>query len=100
MLALTLAEAKGTIKRDEYVKVVEELTAIPEKIKEVLKSNDAIADLARTFTYAHNFLYLGRGFSYPVALEGALKLKGNIIYTRRRLSSSRDETWAYCSDRL
>ena len=75
MLALTLAEAKGTIKRDEYVKVVEELTAIPEKIKEVLKSNDAIADLARTFTYAHNFLYLGRGFSYPVALEGALKLK-------------------------
>ena len=75
MLALTLAEAKGTIKRDEYVKVVEELTAIPEKIKEVLKSNDAIADLARTFTYAHNFLYSGRGFSYPVALEGALKLK-------------------------
>ena len=75
MLALTLAEVKGTIKRDEYVKVVEELTAIPEKIKEVLKSNDAIADLARTFTYAHNFLYLGRGFSYPVALEGALKLK-------------------------
>ena len=75
MLALTLAEAKGTIKRDEYVKVVEELTAIPEKIKEVLTSNDAIADLARTFTYAHNFLYLGRGFSYPVALEGALKLK-------------------------
>jgi len=75
MLALTLAEAKGTIKRDEYVKVVEELTAIPEKIKEVLKSNDAIADLARTFTYAHNFLYLGRGFSYPVAFEGALKLK-------------------------
>lgn len=75
MLALTLAETKGTIKRDEYVKVVEELTAIPEKIKEVLKSNDAIADLARTFTYAHNFLYLGRGFSYPVALEGALKLK-------------------------
>ncbi|WP_315283393.1 glutamine--fructose-6-phosphate transaminase (isomerizing) [Prevotella pallens] len=75
MLALTLAEAKGTIKRDEYVKVVEELTAIPEKIKDVLKSNDAIADLARTFTYAHNFLYLGRGFSYPVALEGALKLK-------------------------
>ena len=54
---------------------MEELTAIPEKIKEVLKSNDAIADLARTFTYAHNFLYLGRGFSYPVALEGALKLK-------------------------
>ena len=41
----------------------------------ILKTNDKVADLARTFTYAHNFLYLGRGYSYPVALEGALKLK-------------------------
>ena len=48
---------------------------IPDKIREVLKTNDKVKDLARTFTYAHNFLYLGRGFSYPVALEGALKLK-------------------------
>ena len=55
--------------------MVKELSSIPEKIKEVLKTNEAIADLARTFTYAQNFLYLGRGFSYPVALEGALKLK-------------------------
>ena len=44
-------------------------------MQEVLKLNDRIADLSRTFTYAHNFLYLGRGFSYPVAMEGALKLK-------------------------
>ena len=44
-------------------------------MEEVLKLNDRIADLSRTFTYARNFLYLGRGFSYPVALEGALKLK-------------------------
>lgn len=75
MLALTLAEAKGAIKYDKYIEVVKELSSIPEKIKEVLKTNEAIADLARTFTYAQNFLYLGRGFSYPVALEGALKLK-------------------------
>jgi len=75
MLALTLAEAKGSIKHDKYIEVVKELSSIPEKIKEVLKTNEAIADLARTFTYAQNFLYLGRGFSYPVALEGALKLK-------------------------
>ena len=75
MLALTLAEAKGAIKHDKYIEVVKELSSIPEKIKEVLKTNEAIADLARTFTYAQNFLYLGRGFSYPVALEGALKLK-------------------------
>ena len=75
MFALALAEAKGTISRDEYIKVVKGLSLIPDQIREVLKSNDRVADLARTFTYAHNFLYLGRGFSYPVALEGALKLK-------------------------
>jgi glucosamine--fructose-6-phosphate aminotransferase (isomerizing) len=75
MFALALAEAKGTIARDEYIKVVKGLNEIPDLIREVLKTNDHVADLARTFTYAHNFLYLGRGFSYPVALEGALKLK-------------------------
>ncbi len=75
MFALALGEAKGTIKRDEYLKVVNELNRIPEIMKEVLTTNEKVRDLARTFTYAHNFLYLGRGYSYPVALEGALKLK-------------------------
>ena len=75
MIALAMGEAKGTISRDEYLKIVKGLSEIPDKIREVLKSNDRVADLARTFTYAHNFLYLGRGYSYPVALEGALKLK-------------------------
>lgn len=75
MFALALAEAKGTISRADYLKIVKGLSEIPAKIEEVLKTNDRVADLARTFTYAHNFLYLGRGFSYPVALEGALKLK-------------------------
>ncbi len=75
MIALAMGEAKGTISRDEYLQVVKGLGEIPEKIREVLKTNDKVADLARTFTYAHNFLYLGRGYSYPVALEGALKLK-------------------------
>ena len=75
MFALALAEAKGTISRSDYLKIVKGLSEIPAKIEEVLKTNDRVADLARTFTYAHNFLYLGRGFSYPVALEGALKLK-------------------------
>ena len=75
MFALALAEAKGTMLREDYLKVVHELSRIPAMIKEVLTLNDRVADLARTFTYAHNFLYLGRGFSYPVALEGALKLK-------------------------
>ena len=75
MIALAMGEAKGTISRDEYLRVVTGLAEIPDKIREVLKTNDKVADLARTFTYAHNFLYLGRGYSYPVALEGALKLK-------------------------
>ena len=75
MFALALGEAKGTIDRQEYLRVVRELNRIPKTIEEVLKTNDKVRDLARTFTYAHNFLYLGRGYSYPVALEGALKLK-------------------------
>ena len=75
MFALALGEAKGTIRRKEYLEIAKGLSQIPEVITEVLKTNEKVADLARTFTYAHNFLYLGRGFSYPVALEGALKLK-------------------------
>ena len=75
MLALALAKEKGTVSNEDYMHIVKELHEIPAKIKEVLKLNDRIADLARTFTYARNFLYLGRGYSYPVALEGALKLK-------------------------
>jgi glucosamine--fructose-6-phosphate aminotransferase (isomerizing) len=75
MFALALAEAKGTVKREDYLAIVKGLSQIPEMITKVLESNEKVADLARTFTYARNFLYLGRGFSYPVALEGALKLK-------------------------
>ena len=75
MLALALGKERGTLAHDEYVSIVKQLATIPEKIEEVLKVNDRVKDLSRTFTYARNFLYLGRGFSYPVALEGALKLK-------------------------
>ena len=75
MLALALAKEKGTISKETYLHVVKELHAIPGKMEEVLKLNNRIADLSRTFTYARNFLYLGRGYSYPIALEGALKLK-------------------------
>lgn len=75
MLALALAKAKGTITEKHYSEVVKELAAMPGKMKAMLELNDRISELSRTFTYARNFLYLGRGFSYPVALEGALKLK-------------------------
>ena len=75
MLALALGKARGTINNEDYVALVQELNDIPEKMKKVLEQNDRIRDISRVFTYAHNFLYLGRGYNYPVALEGALKLK-------------------------
>lgn len=75
MLALALSKEKGTITNEQYSKIVSELCTVPEKMKSLLKLNDRISELSKTFTYASNFLYLGRGYNYPVALEGALKLK-------------------------
>ncbi|OUO19895.1 glutamine--fructose-6-phosphate transaminase (isomerizing) [Bacteroides sp. An322] len=75
MLALTLGREKNLIDDNTYTHIIDELIRIPDKMKEILKQNESIARLSRVFTYAHNFLYLGRGYSYPVALEGALKLK-------------------------
>lgn len=75
MLSLALGMAKGTVEQDEYEETIKELIRIPDKIKKILEQNDKIAKIAQTYTYAHNFLYLGRGWNYPVALEGALKLK-------------------------
>ena len=75
MLALALAKEKGTVSKEDYERVVKELSLIPYKMQEVLKLNDKIANLSQVFTYAHNFIYLGRGYNYPVAMEGALKLK-------------------------
>lgn len=75
MLTLALAKELHTMNSDEYEKMVHELVSIPDKMVEALKTNEQIAQFAKMFTYAHNCLYLGRGYSYPVALEGALKLK-------------------------
>lgn len=75
MLALTLAKARGTLAAERYGTLVRELQVIPEKMRQVLELNGSIAELSKAFTYARNFIYLGRGYSFPVALEGALKLK-------------------------
>ena len=75
MLALALAKEKHTLTDSEFETIVDELNRIPEKMREVLQLNERVAELSKVFTYARNFLYLGRGYSYPVALEGALKLK-------------------------
>ena len=60
---------------EQYLRIVRELGQIPDKIERVLGQNKRIADFAKTFTYAQNFIYLGRGYNFPVAMEGALKLK-------------------------
>jgi len=75
MLALCLANERRTIDGARYKELVAELTRIPEKMEQALKTNEQIERLAPIFTYARNCLYLGRGYNYPVALEGALKLK-------------------------
>ncbi len=75
MLAILIGKEKGTISREEYLTLIRELSLIPEKVGEILKKNELIAQYAKTFTYASNCIYLGRGYNFPVALEGALKLK-------------------------
>lgn len=75
MLATALGELRGTISKEDIKKVATALLKLPELISQTLQLNESIEKLARTFTYCHNFLYLGRGYNYPSALEGALKLK-------------------------
>ena len=75
LIAMAVAELKGTMKKEDLDRIGEEILKIPDYVKQTLELNDQIERLSLIFTYAHNFLYLGRGYSYPVALEGALKLK-------------------------
>lgn len=75
MIALAIAREKGTISSERRQAIVKSLIELPETIKKVLETDKMVADLSKIFTYAHNFIYLGRGYNYPTALEGALKLK-------------------------
>lgn len=75
LLALEIAKAKGTITHSRFFQIIRELDKIPEKIEKVLELNDRILEIARNYSHVRNFLYLGRGYNFPVALEGALKLK-------------------------
>lgn len=75
MMAMVIAKMKGLIEKDEYESVLHELLAMPENIKKVLNQHENIKAVASIFTYVRNFLYLGRGYNYPTAMEGALKLK-------------------------
>jgi glutamine---fructose-6-phosphate transaminase (isomerizing) len=75
MIALKIGNAKGTLDHDRYMHLLAELDAIPEKVETVLKSQEHIKQLAEKYKDAVSCLYLGRGYNFPVALEGALKLK-------------------------
>jgi glutamine---fructose-6-phosphate transaminase (isomerizing) len=75
LMALEIAHAKGTLSRSKFHELLSELNTIPDKIQAVLERNKRVEVLAKKFKDAHNFLYLGRGYTFPVALEGALKLK-------------------------
>ena len=75
MIALRLAKAKGTLSHSDFYRYLLELELIPEKVKEALETNNVAKEIAATFKEVANCLYLGRGYNFPVALEGALKLK-------------------------
>ncbi len=75
MIALRLAKAKGTLSNSDFHRYLQELETIPDKVKEALETNTKAKEIATTFKDAPNCLYLGRGYNFPVALEGALKLK-------------------------
>lgn len=75
LMALRLAKVRGTISKSDYMLYLRELDTIPAKVEEALQSDDKIKEIASKFKDAANFLYLGRGYNFPVALEGALKLK-------------------------
>ncbi|TNE73798.1 glutamine--fructose-6-phosphate transaminase (isomerizing) [bacterium] len=75
MIALELAKRKGTISDEYYSEIISDLLKLPQKVTTALKEFDKVKEISALFTYAPNFLYLGRSFNFPVALEGALKLK-------------------------
>ncbi len=75
LMALQVAQEKGSLPRSKFQQFLNELESIPDKVEETLKSNDQIKYIAEEYKNATNFLYLGRGYNFPVALEGALKLK-------------------------
>ncbi len=75
LIALAVAQRKGTITTDRFREILFALDAIPQKVEKILATSETIKDIAKLFTFASNFIFLGRGLNFPVALEGALKLK-------------------------
>jgi glucosamine--fructose-6-phosphate aminotransferase (isomerizing) len=75
MMALKLGYQRGTLPESTYIQLLHELAAIPAKVEKALQTNALVEQIAKEYKDASNMLYLGRGYNFPVALEGALKLK-------------------------
>ena len=75
LLALSIADKKGSIPKNRFYQLLAEMEALPQKVETALEVNNQILDISKIFKFAQNFLYLGRGYNFPLALEGALKLK-------------------------
>lgn len=75
MMALKLGYAKGTLEYKRYIRLMKALSDVPRQMQEILKTSDTISAIAKKYSGARDFLYLGRGYNFPIALEGALKLK-------------------------
>ena len=99
MLALAVGQLRGTVDTDTVREVATALKAMPDTIEEALQCDAEVQSLSRIFTYAHNFLYLGRGYNYPTALEGALKLKEISYIHAEGYPAAEMKQRAYCTDR-
>jgi glucosamine--fructose-6-phosphate aminotransferase (isomerizing) len=91
LIAIATAKRKGTISEETYRQLLIELETIPSKVAKVFENAAKIKEIAFIFTYARNFIYLGRGLNFPVALEGALETERNFLHPRRRLPGCRNE---------
>ena len=93
ILSLKLAKIRGDINKNIYDDNIKNLIKIPEAIEESLKSENNIQLVAKEFLNAKGSMFLGRGSSFPIALEGALKIKRIILLACRRIPCWRNETW-------
>ena len=99
ILALKLALLRKDIEKTHFDKKIDDLKNLPKLVEQTLLIDNKIQTISNTFNEAKGSMFLGRGFSYPIALEGALKLERIIIHSCRRLSSRRNETWTSCINR-
>ena len=99
LLALYLAQARGTLAETAIRRHIEELLQIPQIIEQALKASAATEKVAERFYNRTDFLFLGRGINYPIALEGRAETEGNLVYPRGRVSGGRDEARPHCAHR-